>query len=90
LLADQHIDLPEWLDYHRRLGVSHFYVMDDGSSPPLDDVLAPYVQAGAWGADALTGALSPASAALLHASLAWPPPHTAAPLPAVVPCRRAW
>ena len=45
LPPDQHRDLPEWLDYHRRLGVSHFYVMDDSSDPPLDDLLRPYVQA---------------------------------------------
>jgi hypothetical protein len=43
----QHRDLPEWLDYHRRLGVSHFYVMDDSSDPPLDDLLRPYIEASA-------------------------------------------
>ena len=43
-IRNQHADLPEWLDYHRRLGVSHVYAMDDGSTPPLDDVLTPYVE----------------------------------------------
>ena len=42
--ADQHAELPEWLDYHRRLGVSHVYVMDDASQPPLEGVLAPYIE----------------------------------------------
>ena len=42
--ADQHAELPEWLDYHRRLGVSHVYVMDDASQPPLGEVLAPYIE----------------------------------------------
>ena len=44
LRADQHRDLPEWLEYHQRLGVSRVYVMDTGSTPPLDGVLRPYVQ----------------------------------------------
>ena len=46
--ADQHRDLPEWLDYHRRLGVSHFYLMDDSSQPPLDDLLQPYIEASMY------------------------------------------
>ena len=53
--AGQHRDLPEWLDYHHRLGVSHFYVMDDSSDPPLDDVLRPYVQASICGRRGCTG-----------------------------------
>ena len=46
---NQHADLPEWLDYHRRLGVSHVYVIDDRSDPPLTDVLAPFVEVRGWG-----------------------------------------
>lgn len=86
--ADQHRDLPEWLEHHGRLGVRHAagmrllgsplaaspptvtsaclpcapcisnplqhkhtqvsltYVVDTGSEPPLDAVLAPFVAAG--------------------------------------------
>ena len=29
------LDLPEWLDHHRRLGIGAFYLFDHGSSPPL-------------------------------------------------------
>ncbi|PSC69336.1 acid phosphatase Vanadium-dependent haloperoxidase [Micractinium conductrix] len=46
IIKNQHSDLPEWLEYHRWLGVSHVYVMDDGSEPPLDSVLQPYIQEG--------------------------------------------
>ncbi|EFN58057.1 hypothetical protein CHLNCDRAFT_142313 [Chlorella variabilis] len=45
-VRNQHAELPEWLDYHRRLGVSHVYVMDDASQPPLEGVLAPYIEEG--------------------------------------------
>ena len=43
-VRNQHDDLPDWLEYHQRLGVSHVYVMDDGSEPPLNDVLAPFIK----------------------------------------------
>ncbi|KAL4858396.1 Glycosyltransferase family 92 protein [Chlorella vulgaris] len=46
IVKDQADELPEWLDYHRRLGVSHFYFMDDHSQPSLEAVLAPYIKAG--------------------------------------------
>ena len=38
----------EWLEYHRlpHVGVSHFYLYDDGSTDGLQAVLAPYVGAG--------------------------------------------
>ena len=32
---DQHEDLPEWLAWHARLGVGRVYLLDMGSSPPL-------------------------------------------------------
>lgn len=48
LCADQHRELPEYLDYYRRLGVSHVYAMEDPQSePPLAEVLRPFVQASA-------------------------------------------
>ncbi|PSC70518.1 hypothetical protein C2E20_5985 [Micractinium conductrix] len=43
---NQHEDLPEWLGYHEWLGVSHFYIMDDQSDPPLDQLLQPYIERG--------------------------------------------
>lgn len=43
-LAGQHEDLVEWLQYHRQLGVDHFYIYDTGSQPPLQSVLLPFIQ----------------------------------------------
>lgn len=46
--ADQHYELPEWLEYYRRMGVSRVYAMEDPQSePPLDDVLRPFVKVSA-------------------------------------------
>ncbi|PSC75223.1 hypothetical protein C2E20_2025 [Micractinium conductrix] len=49
VVKDQHEDLPDWLDYHAWLGFSHFYVMDDGSDPPLDKLLKPYIRLSGHG-----------------------------------------
>ena len=38
--------LPEFLDYHRRLGVDHFYLYNNGSQDHYLEVLAPYVESG--------------------------------------------
>ncbi|PSC75466.1 hypothetical protein C2E20_1036 [Micractinium conductrix] len=54
IIKNQHKDLPEWLEYHKWLGVSQFYIMDDGSDPPLDSVLQPYIQQG-WVTHRLVG-----------------------------------
>ncbi|KAI9011843.1 hypothetical protein DFJ74DRAFT_710756 [Hyaloraphidium curvatum] len=35
VVRDASADLPEWLAYHRGIGVSRFLVFDDGSRPPL-------------------------------------------------------
>lgn len=33
------LDLPEWLIHHyNHLGIHHFYIMDDGSNPPLSTI----------------------------------------------------
>jgi hypothetical protein len=35
-MKDQTRDLPEWLTHHyHHAGVKHFYIMDDGSNPPI-------------------------------------------------------
>lgn len=39
-------NLPEWLDFHRRLGVEHFYLYDNGSTDDLYSVCAPYGATG--------------------------------------------
>ncbi|KAI4596510.1 hypothetical protein KJ359_005264 [Pestalotiopsis sp. 9143b] len=42
-VRDQSRDLPEFLKHHYfNMGVGHFYIMDDGSSPPLRDAKDTY------------------------------------------------
>lgn len=38
--------LREWLEYHRMVGVEHFYLYDNNSSDETLDIVAPYVAAG--------------------------------------------
>ncbi|KAF7540149.1 hypothetical protein G7054_g1558 [Neopestalotiopsis clavispora] len=39
-VRDQALDLPEFLQHHyHNMGVGHFYILDDGSSPPLSDAV---------------------------------------------------
>lgn len=42
-VKDQHLDLPEFFQHHyENMGIQHFYVMDDGSDPPLSSFLDTY------------------------------------------------
>lgn len=36
-------DLPEWIEYHRRMGCSKFYLFDNNSSTPLINSIMTYV-----------------------------------------------
>lgn len=46
-VKNQHRELPEWLEYYKRMGVSQIYAMEDQQTePPLDDVLQPHVKSG--------------------------------------------
>ncbi|MGE3518432.1 MAG: glycosyltransferase family 92 protein, partial [Vicinamibacterales bacterium] len=38
--------LPEWIEFHRLVGVAHVYLYDNGSDDDTIDVLAPYVASG--------------------------------------------
>ncbi len=38
--------LKEWIDYHRLIGVEHFYMYDNQSTDWSREVLEPYIQAG--------------------------------------------
>jgi hypothetical protein len=38
--------LKEWIDYHRLIGVQHFYMYDNESTDRARDVLQPYIEAG--------------------------------------------
>lgn len=39
IAKDEHTYIREWIDAHTALGVSKFYIYDNGSSPPLVDIL---------------------------------------------------
>ena len=45
LAKDEH-DLYEWIDYHRQLGVSKFYVLDENSDPPMSLQIPNFIQSG--------------------------------------------
>ena len=36
------VDALHWISWHKYIGVEHFYILDDGCSVPLKDVLADY------------------------------------------------
>jgi hypothetical protein len=38
--------LKEWIEFHKLVGVEHFYLYNNGSTDTYEEVLAPYVQAG--------------------------------------------
>ncbi len=46
MVRDEHRYVCEWIEYHRALGVQHFYVTDNASAPPLRDLLQPYICRG--------------------------------------------
>ncbi|GAB4813782.1 hypothetical protein N2152v2_000828 [Parachlorella kessleri] len=43
---DEHASIREWVLYHRRIGVGRIYVYDHGSSPPMRNELADFIEAG--------------------------------------------
>ena len=45
-VKDEHIDIIENIEYHRKVGVSKIYVIDTGSNPPLKSLLLPYIVSG--------------------------------------------
>lgn len=46
LVKDENIDIQEWIEYHRALGIHGIIVMDNNSSQPLLHTLLPYIQEG--------------------------------------------
>jgi hypothetical protein len=38
--------LPEWIDYHVKIGVSHFYIYDNDSTVPIAATLSSYIKDG--------------------------------------------
>jgi hypothetical protein len=46
IYRDEATYLPEWLEFHRLVGVEHFYLYDNGSTDDSLEVLAPYLDEG--------------------------------------------
>jgi hypothetical protein len=46
IYRNEAVYLPEWLEFHRLVGVEHFFLYDNGSEDNHLDVLAPYLEEG--------------------------------------------
>lgn len=46
IIRDDHDYIEEWINYHRSVGVKHFYITDNKSQPPLESKLINYIKAG--------------------------------------------
>ena len=46
LIKDEESYLPEWMEYHRALGVSHFFFYDNGCKVPLQQTLSLEIEEG--------------------------------------------
>jgi len=46
VLKDERPNIQEWIDFHLKVGVEHFYLYDNGSSDGSTEVLHPYIEAG--------------------------------------------
>jgi hypothetical protein len=44
IFKNEAADLKEWIEYHRLLGVEHFYLYNNGSKDNYSEVLQPYVE----------------------------------------------
>lgn len=46
VFKDEEFYLKEWIEYHRLVGVEHFYLYDNGSTDRSVEILKPYIQLG--------------------------------------------
>ena len=46
VLKDEKPNIQEWIDFHLKVGVEHFYLYDNGSSDGSAEVLHPYIESG--------------------------------------------
>ena len=44
IFKNENTYLGEWLEYHRIVGVDHFYLYDDDGSPEARELLQPYIE----------------------------------------------
>ena len=52
-------DIVEWIDYHRKMGCSKFYVHDHSSGPPLNATIASHIESGLVEYSYLQGSFKP-------------------------------
>ncbi len=46
IVKDDHLDIVEWIEYHKRMGCSKFYITDHNSSIPMLNTIRDYVSDG--------------------------------------------
>jgi glycosyl transferase family 92 len=46
MFCDEAYFLKEWIEYHKMIGIEHFYLFDNGSTDNYLEIIEPYVQAG--------------------------------------------
>ena len=46
IVKDETPYLHEWIDYHIKIGVQHFYIYDNGSKIPVQETINQYIQSG--------------------------------------------
>lgn len=46
IAKNEHLYLEEWVNYHRAVGVEHFYIYDNESAIPITQTLSKYIAAG--------------------------------------------
>jgi len=46
IVKDEERHILEWIEYHRMIGVEHFYIYDNGGSKALEKMLLPYISNG--------------------------------------------
>ncbi|MBO4862860.1 MAG: glycosyltransferase family 92 protein [Eubacterium sp.] len=46
MFKDEAVYLREWIEYHRMIGVDHFYLYDNNSSDDYEKVVEPYIKDG--------------------------------------------
>ena len=55
IVKDEDRYLPEWVDYHLKIGVNHFYIYDNDSKIPVASTLSKYVESGTVSVELISG-----------------------------------
>ena len=46
IVRNEAINFPEWIEYHRIIGIDKFYIYDNESTDNTKDILQPYIESG--------------------------------------------